>query len=86
MSKPTQTAGGQTPLQNKEAIRRLLSDPETKKVLSKLQQKDPAKLQAAAQAALKGNAASLGGLVEELVRDPETGQAMEHLDRTMTQR
>lgn len=44
-------------LANQKAIRQLLADPETRKVLSSLQKKNSAQLQAAAQSALQGNSA-----------------------------
>ena len=49
-------------LANQKAIRQLLADPETRKVLSSLQKKNSAQLQAAAQSALQGNSSALSGL------------------------
>ncbi|MFR6380614.1 MAG: hypothetical protein ACLUNZ_13380 [Evtepia sp.] len=57
-------------LANQKAIRQLLADPETRKVLSSLQKKNSAQLQAAAQSALQGNSAALSGLLQELSLGP----------------
>ena len=51
-------------LANQKAIRQLLADPETRKVLSSLQKKNAAQLQAAAQSALQGDTAGLSGLLQ----------------------
>ena len=64
-----------------EAIRRLLRQPETRTVLAALSARDSAQVQSAAQAALKGDAAALEGLLRAISRDPKTRQAMETLDR-----
>lgn len=69
-------------LANQKAIRQLLADPETRKVLSSLQKKNSAQLQAAAQSALQGNAA-LSGLLQELSSDPQAAQAMQKLDKNL---
>lgn len=70
-------------LANQKAIRQLLADPETRKVLSSLQKKNAAQLQAAAQSALQGDAAGLSGLLQELSRDPQAAQAMQKLDKNL---
>ena len=64
-------------LANQKAIRQLLADPETRKVLSSLQKKNSAQLQAAAQSALQGNSSALSGLLQELSADPQAAQAMQ---------
>ena len=70
-------------LANQKAIRQLLADPETRKVLSSLQKKNAAQLQTAAQSALQGDSAALSGLVQELSRDPQAAQAMQKLDQSL---
>lgn len=70
-------------LANQKAIRQLLADPETRKVLSSLQKKNSAQLQAAAQSALQGNSSALSGLLQELSSDPQTAQAMQKLDKNL---
>jgi hypothetical protein len=70
-------------LANQKAIRQLLADPETRKVLSSLQKKNAAQLQAAAQSALQGDTAGLSGLLQELSRDPQAAQAMQKLDKNL---
>ena len=64
-----------------EAIRRLLSRPETRTVLRALEKKDPQKVRDAAQSALEGDASGLNGLLTALNRDPEAKKAMEKLER-----
>ena len=70
-------------LANQKAIRQLLADPETRKVLSSLQKKNSAQLQAAAQSALQGNSSALSGLLQELSSDPQAAQAMQNLDKNL---
>ena len=64
-----------------EAIRRLLSRPETRTVLRALEKKDPQRVRDAAQSALEGDASGLNGLLTALNRDPEAKKAMEKLER-----
>ncbi len=70
-------------LANQKAIRQLLADPETRKVLFSLQKKNAAQLQAAAQSALQGDTAGLSGLLQELSRDPQAAQAVQKLDKNL---
>ena len=70
-------------LANQKAIRQLLADPETRKVLSSLQKKNSVQLQAAAQSALHGNSSALSGLLQELSSDPQAAQAMQKLDKNL---
>ena len=64
-----------------EAIRRLLSRPETRAVLRALEKKDPQQVRDAAKSALEGDASGLNGLLTALNRDPEAKKAMEKLER-----
>ena len=70
-------------LANQKAIRQLLADPETRKVLSSLQKMNSVQLQAAAQSALQGNSSALSGLLQELSSDPQAAQAMQKLDKNL---
>lgn len=70
-------------LSNQKAIRQLLADPETRKVLSSLQKKNATQLQAAAQSALQGDSSALSVLLQELSRDPQAAQAMQKLDQNL---
>ena len=70
-------------LANQKAIRQLLADPETRKVLSSLQKKNSVQLQAAAQSALQGISSALSGLLQELSSDPQAAQAMQKLDKNL---
>ena len=68
-----------------EAIRRLLSRPETRSVLRALEKKDPRQVRDAAQSALEGDASRLNGLLAALNRDPEAKKAMEKLEKETRQ-
>ncbi len=65
-----------------EAIRRLLSQPETRTVLAALKARDPEQVRAAARSALAGDAGGLEGLLRALSRDHEAKKAMERLERS----
>ena len=70
-------------LENQAAVRRLLNDPEPRKVLQSLQKKNTQRLQAAAKAALNGDPSALQGVLGELARDPQAAKAMNQLDQTL---
>ena len=70
-------------LENQKAIRQMLSNPETRKVLQSLQKKNLSQLQAAAQSALQGDTTALTGVLQELSADPQAAQAMEQLNKTL---
>lgn len=67
-----------------QALRQTLSSPETQKLLGQLKKQDPAHLQAAAQAAMQGDASALAGLLRTLSRDPDTARAVEELNRKLS--
>lgn len=71
-------------LKSQAALRQALNNPETQKVLRQLQKKDPSQLQAAAQAAMKGDASGLSGILQDLSRNPEAAQAIEHLNQQLS--
>lgn len=73
-------------LENQEAIKKVLSSPDTKKLLQQLQKKDAGKLQAAAKSALQGDSAALSNLVRELSGNPEAARAMEQLNQRFTKK
>lgn len=70
-------------LENQTAIRQMLANPETRKVLQSLQKKNVNRLQAAAQSALQGDTSALTGVLQELSADPQAAKAMERLNQTM---
>ena len=70
-------------LLNSQALRQTLRSPETQKILGQLKQKNSAQLQAAAQAAMKGDASGLSSLLQELSRNPDTARAMEELSQKL---
>ena len=71
-------------LLNNQSLRQTLSSPETQKILGQLRQKNSAHLQAAAQAAMQGDASALSGLLQTLTRGPDTARAMEELNRKLS--
>ena len=70
-------------LENQKAIRQMLANPETRKVLQSLQKKNVGRLQAAAQSALQGDTSALSSVLQELSSDPQAAKAMEQLNKTL---
>lgn len=70
-------------LKDQAALRQVLSNPDTQKVLAQLQKTDASQLQAAAQAALKGDASALNGILRKLSQDPEAAKAMNALNKKL---
>ena len=70
-------------LENQAAIRQMLANPETQKLLRSLQKKNAGQLKSAAQSALQGDTAALTQVLNELAADPQAKQAMEQLDQTL---
>ena len=66
-------------LENQAAIRQMLANPETQKLLRSLQKKNAGQLKSAAQSALQGDTAALTQVLNELAAK----QAMEQLDQTL---
>lgn len=75
------TPQGKELLQNKKALFALLHRPETKTFFEALGQKDSGQLQAAAQAALQGDASLLNTLMKDLSQNPDTAKAVEELSK-----
>lgn len=71
-------------LKDQAALRQVLSNPDTQKVLAQLQKTDTSQLQAAAQAALKGDASGLNGILRKLSQDPEAAKAMNALNKKLS--
>ena len=70
-------------LENQKAIRQMLANPETRKVLQSLQKKNVGRLQAASQSALQGDTSALISVLQELSSDPQAAKAMEQLNKTL---
>ena len=70
-------------LENQKAIRQMLANPETHKVIQSLQKKNVGRLQAAAQSALQGDTSALSSVLQELSSDPQAAKAMEQLNKTL---
>ena len=66
-------------LENQKAIRQMLANPETRKVLQSLQKKNVGRL----QAALQGDTTALSSVLQELSSDPQAAKAMEQLNKTL---
>lgn len=71
-------------LKDQAALRQVLSNPDTQKVLAQLQKTDASQLQAAAQAALKGDSSALNGILRKLSQDPEAAKAMNALNKKLS--
>ena len=71
-------------LKDQAALLQVLSNPDTQKVLAQLQKTDTSQLQAAAQAALKGDASALNGILRKLSQDPEAAKAMNALNKKLS--
>lgn len=72
-------------LENQAAIRQMLANPETQKLLRSLQKKNAGQLKSAAQSALQGDTAALTQVLNELAADPQAKQAMEQLQALASQ-
>ena len=62
-------------LENQKAIRQMLANPETRKVLQSLQKKNVGRLQ--------GDTSALSSVLQELSSDPQAAKAMEQLNKTL---
>ena len=67
-------------LKDKAAVERLTQSPDAKALMEMLQRKGG--LQAAAGAAMKGDASQLQGLLSQLMQDPEGAKVVERLNRS----
>ena len=86
--KQQQPAGGifSTPqaahlLKDKAAVERLTQSPDTKALTEMLNRNGG--LKAAAEAAMKGDASQLQGLLSQLMRDPEGARVVERINRSV---
>lgn len=70
-------------LADQKAVRQLLNNPETRKLLQSLQRKNTQRLQEAAKSALQGDPSALNGVLQELAKDPQAAKAMEGLDQAL---
>ena len=71
------------PINSNASIRQALSSPDAQQILKVLQSKDAARLQAAAQSALKGDSRALSGILGELAKNSDANKAMERLNHIM---
>ena len=67
-------------LKDKAAVERLTRSPDTKALMEMLSRSGG--LQAAAEAAMKGDTSQLQGLLSKLMQDPEGARVVERLNRS----
>lgn len=68
-------------LHDRKAVEALMRSDEARQLMQRLSQSGGEALKGAAQSAVKGDAAQLMGMVEALMRDPESAKLAEQLDR-----
>jgi hypothetical protein len=70
-------------LKNKDAIMALSNSPDAQKFMQLLNQSSGGNLQAAADAAMKGDASLLSKLVNEVTQSPEGAKAVSNLSKSI---
>jgi len=68
-------------LKNRQAMDALLHSDEARRLMELLNQNSGGGLKDAAQSAMKGNAAQLMGLVQGLMKDPQSVKLVEELNK-----
>lgn len=68
-------------LQNRQVMESLLNSDETRKLMEMLNQSSGNELKSAAQSAIKGKPEQLMGLVEGLMKDPQSAKLVEELNK-----
>lgn len=68
-------------LKNKQAMESLLRSDEARKLMELLNRNSGGGLKDAAQSAMNGNAAQLMGLVQGLMKDPQSAKLVEDLNQ-----
>ncbi len=72
-------------LKNRDLLKRLMTSPDTQKLMELLNQSAGDGLKSAAAAAARGDASALAGMVGQLMRDPEGARLMERIQQTVPQ-
>lgn len=70
-------------LGDKRAVRQMLDSQEAQKIFGQLKKTDRTQLQTAAQAALQGDPAALGHILQTLSQNQETAGAIQTLDQKL---
>lgn len=70
-------------LKNKALLSQILSSPDTKKLMEMLSQKAGDGLQGAAQAAAKGDASQLMGIMDGLMKSKEGAEVVDRLNKNL---
>ena len=70
-------------LKNKEALTRIMSSPDTKSLMEMLNRQAGGSLKGAADAAMKGDARALAGIVEHLMQSKEGAEVVGRISGTL---
>lgn len=70
-------------LQNKDSLMALANSPDAQKFMQLLKQKSGSELEAAANAAMKGDPAKLAALVNDLSKNPEGARVVQNLTKNL---
>lgn len=72
-------------LKNKQAVESLMKSDEAKRLMELLNQSSGQGLKDAAQSAMKGDTSQLIGLVEGLMKNPQSAKLVEELNKKVNQ-
>ena len=70
-------------LKDKAAVEQIVKSPDTKALMQMLNQTAGGGLQAAAEAAMKGDASQLQGLLDRLMKDPSGAQVVNRINQSV---
>ena len=73
-------------LKNKEALTRIMSSPDTKALMEMLNRQAGSGLKSAADAAMKGDAKALTGMVERLMKSKEGAELVGRINGTFSKK
>lgn len=71
-------------LSNKQALESILKSGEAQRLMELLSKNGGSGLKTAAQSAMQGDTSQLKKLVEDLMKDPESAQLVENLNKKVT--
>lgn len=70
-------------LKDKDKVLEMMRSPDTQRLMELLRRSGGADLQAAAQAAMKGDTARLMGLVQQVMATPEGAKAVQNINKNL---
>lgn len=70
-------------LKDKSTVENLVKSPDTQALVSMLNQSSGGGLKAAAEAAMKGDASQLQGLLDRLMKDPNGAKVVERINKSV---